>query len=225
MRYRASQEFMRIEAIGPLNNAHADPMDPIWLHVRVTPADDLNTEIESAIMRGVAPNGVVVTDVAKFPYRLSTGLWAFDLDPMRYQPNKAYTLHWRYSVQPGVMAVIRSNFVWQPVPQTPREADGCILYGTMSRGSGVPVPGARIVIEQFRDFVTLNHRVGSLDVMTDAFGAWWVEVPRNTIQRVIFGDQIRTVRIPDLASISLASASEYQPDIDGRKDAFGYPMP
>jgi hypothetical protein len=199
-------------------------MDPIWLHVRVTPSDDLQTEMESALMQGTDPHGVVVTELSKFPYRLFTGTWGYDLDPMVYQPGKSYTIHWRYSVQPNVMAVVRSTFVWQPVPQLPREVDGCILSGVLSRGGGVPVPGARITIEEFKDFVTLNHRVGSVDVTTDAFGAWWVELPRNSIQRVIFGEQIRTIRLPDVAAIALKDAPDYQP-LDGRKDAFGYPMP
>jgi hypothetical protein len=225
MMYRATQEFMRIEAIGPRTEVNADPADPIWLHVRVTPADDLTTEIESALMQGAPPNGVVVTDATKFPYRLATGLWAFDLNPILYEVGKAYTIHWRHSTQPQVMAVTRSNFVWQPLPQLPRLPGYCVLHGVLTRVGGVPVPGARIIIEEYKDFVTLTHRLGSLTVSTDAFGAWWVEVPHKSVQRIIFGENIRTVVVPELSRAALKDVKEYQPDEDVYKDSFGYPMP
>jgi len=224
MPYRTSQEFIRIEAIGSRNEIQSDRADPVWLHVRVTPADDLSNEIESALMQGANPNGVNVTEQAKYPYRIATGIWGYDLDEQLYEYGKSYVIHWRFAMQPQVMSVVRSPFIWQPVPQVPRDSSNCILTGVMSRVGGIPMSGARIIIEQFKDFVTLTHRLGSFEVTTDAFGNWWVEVPRGSLQRVIFGEQIRTIKIPDVSRISLKDVVEYQPG-DGRKDTFGYPYP
>jgi hypothetical protein len=223
MRVRATQDFTRTEAIGPRNAVVADPADPLWLHVRTT--DDTGAEVESAMLPNTPTYGNVVTQLSKYPYKLFTGTWAYELTPQLYLPNKQYTIHWRYALIPQVMAVVRNNFTWQALPQMPREVDGCVLYGCLSRVGGSPITNARVVIEQYKDFVTLNHRLGSVEVSTDAFGNWWLEVPRNSIQRVIFGETIRTVKIPEVERIALKDCKDYQPDVDGRKDSFGYPMP
>lgn len=220
LRYRATQDFYRIEALVTARN---DPADPLWLNVRITPADDLTNEIESALVDGAQPHGVVVTQNSRHPYRLFTGTWAYDIDQALYEVGKQYTIHWRFSMQPDVLNVVRTNFVWQPVPNTPREPTGCILSGVVTRNR-VPVAGARVIVEEYKNFLTLNHRLTTVDVTTDAFGYWWIEVARGSVQRLILGEMIEAIKIPDQPCISMADAPRWSAD-DLPKDQFGYPVP
>lgn len=221
--YITTEQFNRIEAV---HGGRVDPADPVWLHVRVTPAEDLHNEIESALIQGAAPHGNHISHPDKHPFRISTGTWGYAISPELYEPGKLYTVHWRYSMSPDVMNVSRNNFIWNPVQAQPHCEENCLIYGVMTRNN-IPVAGARIVVEQYKDFVTLNHRTAQIDVTTDAFGYWWLEVPANTLQRVIIGSVSKTVRVgADCAGSAAAfkDLPEYQPE-DGQKDPWGYPYP
>lgn len=220
LRYRLTQEFNRIEAV---NTQRIDPADPLWLHVRVTPADDLYTEIESALLPNVNPNGVVVTELAKHPYRLFTGTWAYDITSGLYEAGKQYTVHWRFAMQPNVLNVVRNNFIWQPIPFQAHEPDGCIVHGVISRNR-VPIGGARLIIERYRNFATLHQRISSIDVTTDAFGYWWAELQQGTVQRFVLNDMSYTKRVPAEPCASFDQLPDWQVD-DVPKDSFGYPLP
>lgn len=223
MRFALTQDFNRIEAV---HTARSDPADPVWLHVVVTDAADLDTIIESALMEGVNPLGVTPTRPDKHPWRLFTGTWGYELEPDYYEQGKQYTIHWRHAMAPDNMGSIKHSFIWQAPEQSPRDPANCILWGKLATVQGVPVPISRIVIEQYRDHLTRTHRINQVTVMTDVFGLWWLEVPRGSIQRVIFGELAKVVVIPDANRAALKDLADWQPDEEGvRKDAFGYPYP
>jgi hypothetical protein len=187
----------------------------------VTPAEDYTEELESFLLEGVDPHGVTVTSTKK-PFRLFTGTWAVELNPDLYQSGRQYVIHWRHAMQPKVLAVQRTNFVWQPIPKEPR-SDGCVMYGTVTRNR-VPVADAHLVVEEYRDYLTLTRRLSQIDISTDAFGNWWVEVPRNSIQRFVFNEESVAVFVPDDSCASLSSARRWTA-LDVPKDAYGYPIP
>jgi hypothetical protein len=215
MVYRVSHRFVRLEALGTFgtNGRYNDPADPIALEVRVTPADDIDTTVELATM-----------GTPKKPFRLATGIWAYDLTEGYYQTGKKYTVHFRYSMTPSAVKVDRYDFVWNPVPSQPREATGCIVHGVVAGVEGNPKPDIRIVVEKYKNFVTLNHREGTFEVVTDVFGNWFAEVPRGTILRFVYNEMSKTITVPDLPRVALSDAPAYQP-ADGNKDKYGYPLP
>jgi len=217
MQYRATHEFVRLEALGAYgqNGRANDPADPLALEVRVTSADDVENVIE---------HGSVGGSSATKPYKLSLGVWGFTLTPGFYEEGKTYTINWRYEMTPGNLKVDRVNFTWSPIPAVPRDSDSCVLFGTVTGVNGLPKTNVIVNIEQYKDFVTLNHRVGTMQAATDAFGNWYAELPRGELFRVLVGQYAKTVKIPMSNNVSLKDVPEYQA-ADVRKDRFGYPLP
>lgn len=215
MVYRVTHRFVRLEALGTFgaNGRYNDPADPIALEVRVTPSDDIDNTVELATM-----------GTPKKPFRLATGLWAYDLTEGYYQTGKKYTAHFRYSMSPGAVKVDRYDFVWNPVPAMPRESGNCVVHGVVAGIEGNPRPDIRITVEKYKNYVTLNHREGTFEVVTDVFGNWFAEVPRGTILRFVYNEMSKIITVPDLARVALSDAPLYQP-ADGNKDKYGYPMP
>ncbi len=217
MQYRASKKFVRIEALGAYgqNGRVSDPADPLELEVRVTDANDVEHVIENGSIGGSRVNK---------PYRLATGLWGFNPPPGFYEEGKTYTINWRYMMTPGNLKVDRTNFVWNSTPTIPREDTHCVVSGSLLGIEGTPKSDVLITIEQYKDYVTLNHRLGTFEVVTDAFGNWFAELERNAIYRVLVGQYAKTVKIPALNAVALKDIPDYQA-ADVRKDNYGYPLP
>jgi hypothetical protein len=146
------------------------------------------------------------------------------LNAALYSAGKQYTVNFIYSMTPSNRKVDRYNFTWAPTPALPRALENCVLYGTVADVAGNPMPDIRVTVEQYRDFVSLNHRVGTMEIVSDVFGNWFVEVPRSTILRFVYGDLFKTIKVPDLNRVALNDVAAYQP-ADVAKDKFGYPLP
>lgn len=213
--YRIAQEFLRIEAIGSRGARSGDPADPVDLEARVTLSSDITKIIEQAF--------ISQKEDAKRLYRLQTGTWIFELNPSFYE-RKAYTLHFRYAMTPNNVNVVRKNFFWQPTPDLPRSTDNCIIYGLLSDAAGIPVSGQRLVVEQYDNYVTLNHRTAQNVVESDTFGLWSIELPRKAIARIVFGNLSKVFQVPEKDRVALAEVPNYQP-AEKQKDKFGYPFP
>jgi len=215
--YRVAQKFLKIEAVGTLGAAHGDPADPLRIDVRVTPWNDLTKIIEEAWSDRQADK--------KRIWKIQTGLWIFQLDPRFYETGKKYVIHFRYEMTPTNLNVVRQDFVWQPVVEFPRESSNCVIRGILTDITGAPVSGQRLVVETYKDYVTLNNRTGQNTVTTDAFGNWAIELPKDSLARFVFGNISQTVKIPtDVANAQLSSLPAYQLG-DIAKDMFGYPFP
>jgi len=215
--YRIGQEFIKIEATGTRGAKHADPADPVWLNVRVTPSDDIEKVIESVIAGKDAESN-------KKLYKIQTGLWVFELTPGFYEVGKGYTCHFRFEMTPNNMNVVRKSFTWQPVPEQPHLPENCVIHGILQDVTGVPVSDQRLVIEQYKNFITLNHRTGQNTVTSDAFGNWMLELPRKALVRVVFGNITKVIEIPDKDRAALNEIPDFQPAASQR-DKFGYPFP
>jgi hypothetical protein len=216
MAYRVSHQFARVEALGTTDQSGRfnDPADPLTLEVRVTTADDVDTIIES----------VSLTDDPRKLLRLTTGQWAYDLTAELYQQGRQYVVHFRYTMTPNNLKVDRLGFTWQPGPDTSADPEKCVVYGMLADIAGNPIPDFQITVEQYVDALTLNHRVGTLDVRSDVFGNWWIEVKRGTILRFLYGELEKVIVVPDLSRAQLSKVAVWQP-ADVRKDRFGYPLP
>ncbi len=214
-RYRISQEFLRIEAIGSRGARSGDPADPLDLEARVTLSDDITKIIEQAFLR---------EQDDKRLYKIQTGTWIFELNPGLYEARKAYTVHFRYAMTPNNVNVVRKNLIWQPLNETPRSPENCIIYGLLSDVAGIPVSGQRLVVEQYDNFVTLNHRTAQNTVESDAFGLWSIELPRKAIARIVFGNLAKILQVPEKDRVALNEIADYQP-AEKQKDRFGYPFP
>jgi hypothetical protein len=210
--YRIPQEFIRIEALNTRGANQQDAADPIWLNVRTTFRDDVNTEVES-----------VLAGQSDQVWKVQTGLWLFQLTPGKYEAGKAYTAHFRFEMTPGNLNVARKNFVWQPIPDQPHDPDKCIIFGTLMDVAGVPVAEQKLIIEQYSNFITLNHRLAQNTIYSDSFGLWQLELPKNAIVRVVFGDLARVIKVPDQARVALGEIPDYQPESEQR-DKYGYPL-
>lgn len=225
MKYRIFKQFVRLESIGPYNEVFSDIVDPLWIHVRVTPADDAAREIESALMENAPSHGISVTERSKFPQRIASGIWYYEINPDLYEVNKTYTVHWRVSMQPSVMNVLRTNFTWRPIPEKPRDAENCVVYGSAQHQSGYPLPNVRVCAERYNDPLSLTVCESRLFSATDAFGYWWFELPRGSIQRFILGDFVRTIVVPDRDCVAFKDADEFDEELGYPIDPFGYPYP
>jgi hypothetical protein len=96
----------------------------------------------------------------------------------------------------------------------------------MVDGMGLPLSGGRIVVEQYDDVVALTKRKTAVDVTADAFGNWYIEVPRNAILRFVSGADIDIRKTPgDRSQVSFDELPVFQPDTIVRKDRYGYPFP
>lgn len=215
--YRIAQDFLKIEAIGMRGARHGDPSDPTYLRVYVTAADDINDIYEDVTMGPATAHKL---------WRAKTGTWVFELDPGVYQAGRRYTAQFRIQMTPGNDNVVRSSFTWNPLPEMPHDDNNTVVFGLLADFIGVPVANERIVVEQYRDFVALTRRTGLAEISSDAFGYWWVEVPRKALCRFVLGEQARVVLTPDQDRVSLSALPEWQPDVVGaRLDSFGYPLP
>lgn len=214
--YRLVQQFLRLEALGMRGARHGDPADPLKLQVVVSDADDLDVIVEQVI------HGPSTEDKI---WRLTTGRWAFQLDPGLYQSGKAYSARWRFEMTPGNVNVARQNFTWRPVPALPHDEGSCVIFGTMTDIAKMPVADARLVVEQYDDVITRSKRVGTVDVTTDAFGLWHLELPRKSLVRFVFGNLSKVIQVPELARAALHQLPDYQPMDILRVDRFGYPIP
>lgn len=215
--YVVTQEFIRIEAIGMHGARHSDPADPAFLRVYVTAAEDINDVYEDIIA------GPGTTDAL---WRLRTGKWALRLTPGYYSEGRSYTVHWRFQMTPGNDNVTRTTFTWKPIAEEPREETGCIVYGRLVDIAGAPMADARLIVERYKDSLTLTHRLGLFDLYTDSFGYWWVELERGGIYRLVFGEVAKTIQVPEQRRVSLSEIGELQLEAPGaRLDKFGYPIP
>jgi hypothetical protein len=215
--YRLVQRFLRVEAVGMRGAEHGDLADPLVLAVKLTTADDLETTLDEADMATAGQTRLK---------RLRCGVWAFDLDPVRLQPGKSYSLRWRFGATPQNINVVRSQFVWNPLPPVPSDPNQVVIYGTLADATGQPVPGARLVIEEFSDYATLSHRLSSSDIISDAFGNWHVELPKRALRRFILGEVSKIIRVPDdKVRASLSELPSFQPKDIVRVDRYGYPVP
>jgi len=219
-RFLATQTFQRIEAV---YSGRSDPADPNWLHVRVTPYNALHEEIESALIKGGDPRGIDVLNPEKHPFRIFTGTWGYELSHALYEQGKRYTIHWRFSMLPDVLNVVRSNFTWDPAPERPREPDGCIVFGTLTRNR-VPMGNMALTAEEYADFATLHRRLWAVDLLTDSFGNWWIETPKNGVLRVVTSEAVATKLVPSQDCVAFKDMADWRHDAS-RVDSFGYPMP
>lgn len=208
--YTLTKSFNNIAALHQRGTKQIDPADPLYLNVVLLAAD--GTELE------VTPRGQRL-------WRIVTGTWAFTLDPGILTPGESYTVSWRYAMAPGIDNASTDSFVWQPVPVLPHEPDTCIVSGTLKDVHAIPVNDAKLIVEQYRDMVTQTKRVYQQTTETDVFGHWWIELPHDAVVRFVFGDVAKVVRVPQLASATLASIAPLQLSDIVRVDAFGYPLP
>lgn len=211
--YRLVQEFLRIEAVGQRGSRHGDPADPTKLRVEVW--DDANKTLVEA-----------VENRESRLWKLVTGRWAFDLDEALLEPSKAYTVKWIYETINGSPNYARQAFVWRAVPTAAHTKEDCVITGALRDIQGLPVNDARLIVEQYRDIVTLTTRTQQQTVTTDVFGNWWIELPKGALVRFVFGDVSKIIRIPrDRDTIALSAVPELQVAKMIRTDAFGYPVP
>lgn len=215
--YRLVQRFLRVEAVGMRGAEHGDLADPLAIEVILTPADDLTTELAKES---------TTSPVRQRLKRLRCGVWAYDLAPAGLQIGKAYSLRWRFQMTPENTNVVRSNFVWNPLPEVPSSPSDVVIYGTLADAAGAPVAGARLVLEEFRDYATLSHRLGAIDVISDAFGNWSVELPKGALRRFVFNELSKIIRVPrEVSRAALNELPAFQPKDIVRVDRYGYPVP
>lgn len=214
--YRIAQRFYRIESVGMFGARHGDPADPLQLQVVVTPSDNATLVLDSVIA------GPGTRDRL---WRAAQGLWLFSLLPGSLQPGGSYTANFRFAMTPGNSNVVRQSFVWDSPPALPHDPANCVLYGTMLDMVGQPWSDGHFVLEQYSDYATLNYRTGLIDVNTDAFGNWWIEVPRKALLRAVQGEATTLFVVPDQATANYADVAPYQLANTVQVDRFGYPKP
>lgn len=215
--YRIAQKFVRIEALGTRGARDGDPQDPTRLNCRTTFSDDTSKVVEDAYSNRPEDTSRIV--------RIQTGLWAFQLNPACYQPGSKYTLHFRYEMTPGNGNVVRKDFTWLPVEETPSLPANCIVYGTLVDVTGTPVSDARLIVERYSNLATLNHREAENAIATDAFGVWSIELPRKALARFVLGNLSKVVQVPDAPRSALSDIPEFNASSSAIVDKFGYPYP
>lgn len=215
--YRIVQEFVKVQAIGTSGARQGDPADPVALEVVLTRGGDLSHEVER-VRAGH-------TTTAKLR-RLRTGSWLYEIPEAQLDIGISYTARWRYEMTPGNVNVVHTSFVWQPIPAVPADATNVILYGLLTDAQGAPLPGQRLVFETYEDPATLTRRTGQLQIVSDAFGIWMLECPKNTVYRIIFNELTRVVQVKtDRARVALSELPPYQPPSELQLDKYGYPLP
>lgn len=214
--YRLVQRFKRFEAVGMRGAPHGDSADPVWLEVVVTRSDDADVVIEQVAMQTAGQDQLK---------RQRMGVWTFQLDPSKYEIGQSYTASWRFGMHPETSNVSHESFVWNPLPEVPDTPSECVLYGLLADSAGLPVANERIVMEEYRDYVTLSHRLGSLDLVSDVFGYWSVQLPYGTMRRFVLGDLSKIIQVPAKARAALGELPGFQPKDIVRVDSYGYPMP
>ncbi len=214
--YRLVKQFRRIEAVhmrGTPNGLYANPID---LQVYVTKGTDLTQEVDR----------VKLSDRSPRLRSLRVGHWAFQLEPGLLQNNAVYTVHWKYQLLPGVDNYSRDTFIWNEIPAQPYDVDKCVVHGVLSDAIGMPLPDQVVVLEQYDDFASLTARNSVLEIASDVFGNWQVELPKGGIFRFVFNAESKIVQVPaDKARASIDDLPSFQPRDIVQKDAFGYPHP
>lgn len=239
MIFRVAHRFTRVEALGSSGSLGRvnDAADPLSLMIRITDAVDVSNIIEVASTArpssGVPvsglnlvsqlPDDAIPATSGRLPYRSATGLWSYDLTPALYQAGKQYNVSWRYEMTPGNLRVEHEGFVWNPAPQKARDSTHCVLQDSLFDLTGTPQALKQIIIEQYEDTFALNNRLDSINIQTDVFGNWYVELPRKALIRILINSKARVVTIPDTYSATLSQLPDAQP-ADVRKDRFGYPL-
>ena len=215
--YRIAQRFVKIEAVGSPDARSGEPADPLQLQVAVTPSDNINRVIESV---NAEPS------TRQRLWRASPGHWVFEINPALYQPGLSYTVHYRFAMTPNATAVARQSFTWEPVPEQAHDSSLLVVHGILQNGQNLPISGGGFVVEQYIDVVTLSRRTSAVDVSSDAFGNWYVELPRGALTRFVFGTEIDIRRLPTaVARVAYSELQAYQPAEVVRKDKYGYPFP
>jgi hypothetical protein len=217
MSYIISRMFHKIQAVATVGTRFGDPVDPVAIEVVLTSGTD---NLDHRIEQFQTP-----CDTKRL-WRVRNGQWAFQLEPSLLQPGRPYTLRWRYQMTPGNINVAHDSFIWQPVPELPREPDKTIIYGLMVDVLGMPMSGQRLVMETYRDFSTLMFRVGQAELVSDVFGHWFVEVPKGRLFRFVANEISQIVQSSRAkARTSLSELPSFQPKDVVRRDRFGYPAP
>lgn len=221
MKHILVQEFLRIEAVGSqvgtvqINSrggGRDQRADPVALNVVLTDDADPARELDN----------LTLSNHLSRLYRVVTGVWAYEVPSALLQPAHQYTVRFRYQMAAGALNVVRQSFQWdlQPVARN----GGCILHGVLTDVQGLPVANQKLVVEQYADMATLNHRTSTQTVHTDPFGLWWIELPKAALVRVVFGDVSKVIVVPNTDAVALKDVPPAQ--LEGiRTDPFGYPMP
>lgn len=214
--YTIVQEFLKIEAVGTWGASNGTPFNPIRINAYVTASDNLGVNVES--------RDTINNNDAPFLYRVANGRWALKLCPELYQQGKSYTVGFRYWATPENVNVLRQTFIWSPVPSLPRNSDNCIVYGHLKDLAGLPVCDQILIVEKYKNLVTLNERETQSTVKTDAFGLWYIELPTSAVFRIVFGNLSKVIQVPFKTMSALSEIADYQP-APSLRDKFGYPFP
>lgn len=215
--YRIAQRFVKLEAVNTPNARSADPADPLQLQVAVTPSNDIQRVVETVAADPASRDRL---------WRATQGHWIFQLNPALYQAGVGYTVHYRFSMTPNSVNILRQSFTWDPIPETAHDTTSMVVHGVLFDGQGLPISGGGLVVEQYVDIVALSRRTSAVDVITDPFGNWFVELPRGAIARFVFGTEIDIRKLPtDIARATYGELQAFQPSDVIRKDKYGYPFP
>lgn len=221
-RYRVIQSFVALDAglpgmannTSPRGGTRNQAADPVKMHVRLVVASDQTQIVEEKDFK----------DCDRI-YRLVTGTWAYEVPAEHLLPGQTYTAMFRYEMAGGSLQVARQNIPWQPVPETPHQAGHCVLYGLLADANGEPFANEAVVIETYKDVITLNQRTGTATVRSDSFGYWYMELLVGSLVRVVLGDIAKVIKIPSLDRAALATIATFQPPKAENVDSFGYPKP
>lgn len=220
-RYRLAQRFVRLEALSSLpadpaarGGPRNEPADPVAMQVRLTLAGDASQIIEEQDAKACSRI-----------YRITTGVWAYEPATELLKPNELYTANFRYQMIGGNLQVIRQNFQFFPVPERPVQPGYAVVFGTLAGLDGLPFSNERVIVESYKDVVSLNQRISTAEVRSDPFGLWWMELPIGTLVRFVLGELSKVITVPNVDRAALAGIESYQPAASTDVDSFGYPKP
>jgi hypothetical protein len=214
MKYTLVQRFYKVEAVGTPDARSGELCDPIGVQIAVTPSDNSQSVIETH----TGPDDTL--------YELSRGVIGYDLDEALYQDGKSYTAHYRFTVIPGVVRVVRQTFLWNSVKSSPRDPANVLVTGRFTTMQGIPRSFEDFTVELYKDTITLTSRVSIAPVTTDAFGNWCVELPANSIVRFVLDSGPVLKKTGEAGTCSdFDDISTYSGTDDRRIDAYGYPLP
>lgn len=218
--YTLGQQFLQISAVGMQGARHGDAADPIAITVAVVKGFE-NTDDENRV-----ETVIWGPDTQNRVRRVRTGHWIFKLDPSLLEIGAAYTVLWQFQMSAGVVNVAHRVFTWNPLPEVPYEPENTIIYGTMVDTLGMPMSGQSLVMETYNDVTTLTKRTEQLKLTADAFGHWFVEIPKGTVVRFVFGDLSKIVQAPSTnGCTALSDLQAFQPRDIAKRDKYGYPTP
>ena len=213
--YRVAQRFLKVQAVSTVGTRHGDFADPLSLEVVLTQGD---TELDRVVAASAGQTSL-------WPVR--TGNWVYQIPAGLLTDGLPYSVAWRYEMTPNNINVRHQTFVWRPVPAVPRDTDKVVLYGLLADTAGQPMSDHRLVLETYADARTLTTRTGSLELTTDPFGIWHIELPKGQVVRLVFNELSKVVRLPaDTARVALSELAPYQPEQQSENlDRYGYPRP